>query len=95
MKKLITILLLATLPSLSYSKDSDFIVAYAGILVLSNLDVISFSKTTIYKCNINKLGPVLCKAKVENDAIEACKKSMRTYLKQHKQTHKLGLCHLA
>jgi len=95
MKKILITLLFATLPSLSYSKDSDFIVSYKGLLVLSNYNVISFDKTATYQCDIEKLGAVVCKAKVENDAIQSCRKAMFSYLKQHKITHKVGSCYLA
>ena len=94
MKKILIALLLATLPSLSYSKDSEFIVSYKGTIFLKDFTVKTFPNTNVYTCDIDKLGAIVCKAKVENDAILVCQKEIKDYISANNLGYRFRLCEI-
>lgn len=94
MKKILITLLLTALPTLSYSKDSEYLVTYSGTLWVGILSHIDFSKTNKYVCDIDKLGADYCKEKVESDAILACHKEIIDYVKTHKIKYRARQCEI-
>lgn len=92
MKKILITLLLSTLPSLSYSRDSEFIVSYKGTIMLDNFSVIAFPNTNAYSCDISILGVEACKAKVENEAILACQKEIKDYIRDNNISYRFRTC---
>ena len=94
MKKILITLLLATLPSLSYSKDSEYIVTYEGTLWVGIISHIDFKKTDKYVCDVDKLGAEYCKEKVEHDALLACYKEILDYAKANKIEYRAKRCEI-